>query len=75
LIEAAARAAEARPIVSDQYELIALLRASKLTTLDAEQALRKYISELPFPKDGERSLREERRAKTKGPQRRKRRVV
>jgi hypothetical protein len=46
VIEAATRVAEARPIVCDRYELVALLRASKLATLDAEQALRKYISEL-----------------------------
>jgi uncharacterized protein YifE (UPF0438 family) len=62
LIEAASRAAEARPVVSDQHELIARLRASKQAALDAEQALRKYISELQHPKDGERKLSKKRTA-------------
>jgi hypothetical protein len=43
LIEALLGAAEARPVVSDQHELIARLRASKQATLHAERALRKYI--------------------------------
>jgi len=46
LVSATHRASEARRIVTDRHELIARLKASGHSTLDAERALRTYVSAL-----------------------------
>ena len=71
LILAAHRATEARRIVADQHELMTRLKASGHSTLDAERALRTYVSALEHLEDHERRVRNEGKAKkreTKKPQ-------
>ncbi len=63
VILAAHRAAEARQIVADQYELIVRLKASGYPTLDAERALETYVSALKHLEGYEHKLRTEGKAK------------
>jgi hypothetical protein len=71
LILAAERAAEARRIVARQEQLIAGLRASGQSTLEAEQNLQLYMSALKTLEGHEQKLRDERRAKRRETKNRK----
>ena len=71
VILAAHRAAEARRIVAEQHALIVTLEESGQSTIDAERALRIYISALKHLEDHERKARAAGKAKkreTKAPQ-------
>ena len=68
-IVAARRAGEARQMVANQHALIARLKASGHPTLDAERALRTYISALKHLEDHERRVRKEGKAKNAKPKR------
>ena len=59
LIVTATRAAEARRIIANQDELIASLKASAQSTLDAEKSLKSYISALKHLQGHERRMRKE----------------
>jgi hypothetical protein len=59
LLQAAARVAEARRIIAQQYALIAQLKASMHPTDDAERSLRMYIRLFQPLEDHERKLRKE----------------
>ncbi len=58
-------------MVAEQHQLIAKLKALKRPTLDAERALKAYVSSLKHLEDHERKIRMEDKAKkreTKKPQ-------
>jgi hypothetical protein len=59
LIVAAHQVAEASRIVAEQHQLIAKLKAFKRPTLDAERALKAYLSSLKHLEDHERKIRME----------------
>jgi protein-disulfide isomerase-like protein with CxxC motif len=64
-------AAEARQIIADQYKLIVRLKSSGQPTLNAERALKTYVSAHNHLEDHERRVRTESKAKkqeTKEPQ-------
>jgi hypothetical protein len=63
LIAAAHRVAEARRIVANQHGLIARLKASGHSTVDAEGTLRMYISACKHLEDHEQKVRTEGKAK------------
>jgi len=60
---AAHRVAEARRIVDQQNDLIGALKASGNPTLEAEAALRTFLSSLAHLEGHERAIRKEEEAK------------
>ena len=63
-ILAAQRTAKARQIVAAQHALIAKLKTSGKSTLDAERSLSTYVSSLKHLEDREREIKQSNKVKT-----------